>query len=85
MEKPKIVKTIDLPSTNNSWGFGGSRKKQSFIIDNNDIWVSGIACYRRLDDCKYIKLVRNDIEILDVELKGKVETFIAKYYDRVIT
>ncbi len=76
----KIIKTIDLPCTNNSWGFGGARNKKRYILENGDVWVSGIAGTRHHGEVKYIQLLKEGVRVVDSDLQGSPETFIAKYY-----
>lgn len=92
---PKIVKTEELPSTVNGWGFGGSIGKVRYIMDNGDVWVKGTACYRHLPSEKYIQLrsATSDKKWAEMEdweggiandrdvlLKGSAENHIIKYY-----
>ena len=55
MSKIKIINKEKLPSTNNAWGFGGSRDKVKYTMSNGDVWVSGTACYRHLSPQKYVQ------------------------------
>jgi len=52
-----ILKTEDLPSTNNPWGFGGASNKKRYTMSNGDIWVSGVANHRHLPDLRYIQAI----------------------------
>jgi hypothetical protein len=42
----KIVKTEKLPKTTNSWGFGGCTDMLRLTMENGDVWVTGMECYR---------------------------------------
>lgn len=84
----KIVEKIDLPDTVNAWGFGGAIKKRKFVMENGDVWVSGLACYRHAPSEKYIQLSRNPeftgglTAIKDVLLRKSPEKFIEEYYSK---
>ena len=75
-----IIKKQSLPTTNNSWGFGGVRKKFKYTMENGDTWISGIAGTRHLGEFPFIKLIRNKQLILDKKLTGKPENFIYNHY-----
>ena len=92
MAKVTIKKRDELPSTNNAWGFGGSRNKVRFIMSNGDVWVSGIACTRHQDEKKYIqKSLEHDPNwtggwmsaSIDIDLRGKPETWLRKHYEKI--
>jgi hypothetical protein len=86
---PKIVKIEKLPSTNNSWGFGGATEKVRYVMDNGDIWVSGNAHYRHLPSVKYIQMKRGDPDYTGGvvgaavdDASGNPKKFIENYYKK---
>jgi len=86
---PKIVSIEDMPSTVNAWGFGGSIKRKRYILDNNDVWVEGVACYRHLPSQKYIQCRFNDLSFrgglsadLDEVLRGSALVYIKNFYKK---
>lgn len=87
--KPTIVKTEDLPSTVNAWGFSGAINKKRYTMSNGDVWVEGTACYRHLSPERYIQCKFNSPDFtggltadIDVLLRGSAEKHITKYYNR---
>lgn len=84
----EIIKTEDLHSTTNAWGFGGSTNKKRFIMSNGDVWVTGRAQYRHMDSEKYIQMKPDSPDFtgglsakVDVILKTSPEKFIKSYYE----
>lgn len=52
-----IVKTEELPSTTNGWGFGGSTDKVRYTLSNGDEWVAGTAHYRHAPSESWLQKV----------------------------
>ena len=51
-----VVNKKDLPSTTNSWGFGGSFNKKEYELSNGDVITSGTACFRHAPNEKWVNL-----------------------------
>lgn len=85
-----IIKEDKLPSTNNAWGFGGTRNRVRYTLSNGHVWISGIACYRHLPDERYIQRSRYNDPMytggilgtdIDVVISGSPRKAILKRYN----
>lgn len=81
------MKLVDLPSTNNGWGFGGARNKVAFVAEGSvgnpdDGWVFGIACFRHIREARFLRNRNLDID-RSCGSVNQAKKYIESYYNKL--